>query len=45
MSHTWSSVEKKFRRSASSTQLTFFVVIPAANASSASWGLRPGRNP
>ena len=31
--------------SASSTQFTFFVMIPTVSASSASCGLRPGRNP
>lgn len=36
---------KKARMSRSTIQLTFFVVIPAASASSAPWGPRPGRNP
>ena len=31
--------------SAAGTQFTFFRSIPTASASSASWGLRPGRNP
>ena len=44
-SQSRSSWPKKSRISASSTQFTFFRYIPAASASSASCGLRPGRNP
>src|SRR5262249_42944653 len=36
---------EKSRISASSTQFTFFRSIPTVSASSASCGLRPGRNP
>jgi hypothetical protein len=36
---------EKSRMSAPGTEFTFFWQIPAASASSASCGLRPGRNP
>ena len=44
-SHDWSRLVKKSRRSASSTQFTLLVSIPAASASSALCWERPGRNP
>src|SRR5208283_293933 len=43
--HSCEMVPKKSRMSASSTQLTFFLMTPTHNASSAACWLRPGRNP
>ena len=44
-SHSWLTVSKNDRMSASSIQFTFRLVIPTTRASSASCGPRPGRNP
>jgi hypothetical protein len=44
-SHDRSRLPKKSLMPASSTQFTFLRVIPTANASSASWAERAGRNP
>src|SRR5215469_3241854 len=43
--HSCEKDPKQSRMSASSTQFTFFRMIPTQSASNASWVLRPGRNP
>src|ERR1700686_1041435 len=45
MSHSWLTVSKNERMSASSIQFTFVLVIPTKSASIASCVPRPGRNP
>ena len=45
MSHSWLTVSKNERMSASSIQFTFVLVIPTKSASIATCVPRPGRNP